>query len=83
MQGRFAMNDPALAELNRRLIERTQIFLSREVRMLEKIRTLRQVLRQCREALASGCDMDLPEAAYSEQARAIAAADVELNAAEE
>jgi len=73
------MNDAAIAELNQRLIERTEVFLKREVAMLEQIRILRRVLRQCRDALAASYDVsELAEGEYSEQARALAAAEVEL-----
>jgi hypothetical protein len=73
------MNEAAIAELNQRLIERTQAFLKREVEMLDQIRVLRRVLRQCRDALAASDDVsELPVGEYSEQARALAAAEVEL-----
>lgn len=75
------MNEAAIAELNQRLVERTQAFLKREVEMLDQLRVLRRVLRQCRDALAASYDVSqLPVGEYSEQARALAAADVELKA---
>jgi hypothetical protein len=75
------MNDAAIAELNQRLVERTQAFLKREVEMLDQLRVLRRVLRQCRDALAASYDVsELPVDEYSEQARALAAAEVELKA---
>jgi hypothetical protein len=73
------MPDVAIAELNQRLIERTEVFLNREVEMLDRIRTLRRILVQCRDALAASYDATkLAVGESSEQAQALTAAEVEL-----